>query len=29
MQETQDPLLEGVPVSPMHRKAWGALRERV
>jgi N-sulfoglucosamine sulfohydrolase len=26
MQETQDPLLEGVPVSPMHREAWAALR---
>ena len=26
MQETQDPLLEGVPVSPMHRMAWEALR---
>jgi hypothetical protein len=26
MQETQDPLLEGVPVSPMHRMAWGALK---
>jgi N-sulfoglucosamine sulfohydrolase len=26
MQTTQDPLLEGVPVSPMHRKVWEALR---
>ena len=26
MQATQDPLLEGVPVSPMHRMAWEALR---
>jgi N-sulfoglucosamine sulfohydrolase len=29
MQETQDPLLEGMPVSPMHRKAWQVLREQV
>jgi len=26
MQATQDPLLEGVPVSPMHHMAWKALR---
>ena len=26
MQATQDPLLEGVPVSPMHRKVWETLR---
>jgi N-sulfoglucosamine sulfohydrolase len=29
MQATQDPLLDGVPLSPMHRKAWQALRVQV
>lgn len=26
MRYTDDPLLEGVPTSPMHRRAWAALR---
>jgi len=27
LQQTDDPLLEGIPVSPLHRMAWAALRD--